>query len=212
VKQRLVSGRIDVAEGSHGAFARWPLGQVAALSNVDAPAKLRPSLRNPDLHQARVRAYFVNAGLPEAQIATVNNHAVMSGGGPTTTAELHGAFESYTTVLSRSIKGIPIAESFAWATFAENGSVVSESVWWPPVPSAVIEDALAITADVASGIFWKKAGVQAAAGTVLVHHTIGMGTQLEFAACLQLQSKALAPKRCIGASGSPVDLKAVEGL
>ncbi|GMV16905.1 MAG: hypothetical protein AMXMBFR56_51290 [Polyangiaceae bacterium] len=208
--QKVVAGRIDVTQGNYGTFSRWPLGQVAALPNADAPVKLRAPLRNPDQHTQRVRAYLVKAGVPEDQIATVNNHAIMSGGGPTTTPELHGALESYTTVLSRSIKGVPIAESFAWAALADDGAVITESVWWPPVPATVVEEALGIGADIASGAFSQKTGVQDA-GTVIVHHTIGMGAKLTFIACFQVHPSSLGANRCYGASGSVVDLDAALG-
>lgn len=54
------------------------------------------------------------------------------------------------------------------------------------------------------------AGVQDA-GTVIVHHTIGMGAKLTFIACFQVHPSSLGANRCYGASGSVVDLDAALG-
>ncbi|MCL4750554.1 MAG: hypothetical protein KJ015_10350 [Myxococcales bacterium] len=74
----------------------------------------------------------------------------------------------------------------------------------------VVEEALGIGADIASGAFSQKTGVQDA-GTVIVHHTIGMGAKLTFIACFQVHPSSLGANRCYGASGSVVDLDAALG-
>ena len=46
------------------------------------------------------------------------------------------------SMLKRSIRGILVPDSFAWARMNVDGTVVEEQVYWPPIPQSVIDAAL----------------------------------------------------------------------
>lgn len=88
-------------------------------------------------------------------------------------------FESFTSVVSRQIGGIPVPESFAWATINADEDVVEESVFWPDVPANAIADARALVAMLtdASKVAAFKANLPAglagaqSEGGVAIHHS-----------------------------------------
>lgn len=204
----------NVVAGDYGTFSTWPLGLTVALANKDAPALSRPLLTtDPDAHNARVRDYFVNGGLPEDQIATVNVHTTMSGGGPASEVDSSKPkLEWYTSVISRQIAGIPIFESVAWATFNADGKVVKEATFWPAVPTVIVQDALSLSAAVASEAYFTQSPAIPKEGRVVVHHTFGMGTKLSFVACFQTKPPPdMADSPCFDSAGAIVNVSLLVG-
>ena len=121
---------------------------TTASANADAPARQRPVLsRDAALHNIAVRNYFVQAGLPEAQIASVTEQAVMENGGregePTNPSM--AIFDYwFSTVNRQSPSGVPIVDSFAWARLNADGDSVFEAVYWPSLSSTVLAEADAL--------------------------------------------------------------------
>jgi hypothetical protein len=116
----------------------------------------------------------VSAGLPAAQVSqmTPNGRLKMTGGvGIPTTSTSQG----YASILIRAISGIPVADSFAWATFNADGDVVIEAAYWPTIPAGVIADAKALAASVADSVggpaFLAKLPTGLASGTVVIRHS-----------------------------------------
>ncbi|MCC6903337.1 MAG: hypothetical protein IT377_30470 [Polyangiaceae bacterium] len=168
--------------GAFGVFATRKNGWALGLPNADAPATRRPPLvTNGEDHDKRVLSYFLGAGLPSEQVQRVNAHATVGRAGAT--EDLQGlqtaspTLEWYSSVVSRSIQGVPVAESFAVARFNADDEVVSESVFWPAIPASVVADAVALRAQLADSLtgaqFRAKlppvlAGEQA---MVVIHHS-----------------------------------------
>src|SRR6478752_5997857 len=70
--------------GSEGVFATVEhSGWVIGIPNADSSAKRVPPLtQSEEVHNRAVLDYFVSAGLPKAQIATIVAHASMHQNGP----------------------------------------------------------------------------------------------------------------------------------
>jgi hypothetical protein len=158
-----------------------------------------------------VRDYFVGTGLPSDQIGNVSIHATMSGGGLASMVDVSkGHLDWYTSVITRKIDSVPVAESVAWATFNEDGKVVKESVFWPPVPTDVVQDALALRAAVAGGDYFKQAPSVPQDGQVTIHHTIGMGATLAFASCYQVRpGPGMSEAPCYDSGGAKINLSQI---
>jgi hypothetical protein len=83
--------------------------------------------------------------------------------------------EWYSSVISRQIDGIPVAESVAWARLTSGGRSISESVYWPDIPESVIAEAKQLKVDLDGGklAFVPSLSGQSSAPTVAIHHTNG---------------------------------------
>ncbi|HEY8925581.1 MAG TPA: hypothetical protein VIU64_14440 [Polyangia bacterium] len=82
-------------------------------------------------------SYFVTAGLPEDQIASISSDGAVF---------MHGRYVlsgSY-SILHRGWKGIPIDDSMAYAALDAQGRSVNEQVYWPEIPGAVLAKASAL--------------------------------------------------------------------
>ena len=88
-------------------------------------------------------------------------------------------FEHYSSVISRAIGGIPVAESFAWAIINANGAVVEESVYWPDVAASAVSDARTLVATLADSIagpaYRALLPKDLPSGNVVIHHTPCIG-------------------------------------
>jgi hypothetical protein len=138
--------------GSDGVFAVDERnGSALGVPNGDAVALLkRPLTTNADVHNERVLAYFKSAGLPSAQVSGVHVTASMIGSAhgvdeSPESVDVQGAdLEGFQSVLERTIDGVPVPDSFAWARFNEDDDSVWENVHWPPIPRGVVEAARAM--------------------------------------------------------------------
>lgn len=149
--------------GDNGVFAiDQTNGSAMASPDANAPVLQQPPLGPAEVHGARARSYFEAAGIVASQIGGVQTNA---GSG------------AYYSLLERAVDGIAIADSVAWVRFNAADEVVSEAVYWPAIPSNVVEDARALTktlASPASAAAYKAklpAGLGDAEGAVAVRHT-----------------------------------------
>jgi hypothetical protein len=134
----------DKVVGSEGVFATDPYtGAVRANPNADAPAVQVPALTsNPDEHNKHVAAYFRAAGLPMDQVGGAHVTTIMKVDGPADkVGSQRPTFVAYTTILERTVDGIRVPDSFAWARFNARDEVVAEGVYWPAIPAAAIAQA-----------------------------------------------------------------------
>jgi len=186
---------MDKIVGPEGVFATVATsGWAMAIPNSDAPSRFAGALtRSPETHNNTVREYFVGAGLPVAQIGTVNAHATMH------TSSTDGdvtqpVFDSYTSVITRAIDGIPVSDSFAVAEFNVNGDVVEESVYWPTLPTSVIDDARALRTKLANpslhAAFIAGLPDRFADGQVMIRHSSGaVGVTFQTAASYDVHER-----------------------
>ncbi len=163
--------------GAYGIFARRPTtGFVTALPNTNAPSRTKPALTNVGaVHNQQVLSYFLAAGLPADQVDRVNAHATMHQAG--TREQILGGtapkpvFDWYSSVVSRSIAGVRVSDSFAWARFNSGGAVVSEAVFWPDIPVSAVNEAHAFQAFVTASSWKGVLPADVAEPVVVIHHT-----------------------------------------
>lgn len=136
--------------GEEGVFAIDERnGSALGVPNGDAPALAKkPLTLSAEDHNNRVVAYFEDAGIPKEQVSGVHvttsmrgvAHQIDDGVEPGPNTE-KGELEGFQSVLERSVEGIPVPDSFAWARFDEDDEVVWENVHWPPISSDVVRAA-----------------------------------------------------------------------
>jgi hypothetical protein len=138
------SGFLKVV-GSDGVFAIDAINHSAAgVANGGAPTGT--FTLSASAHEARVLSYFTTAGIPSDQIGGVHSTVSASGGGQSNdpTAGTTATSIRHTSIVERTIQGIPVVESHAWARFDDNDDVVAEDVYWPELPTAALVQAQAI--------------------------------------------------------------------
>ena len=161
------------------ASSRVPSVRCDPLVSEDYPW---PLSKNPRVHSAVVRAYLVAAGVPAAEVSGTHVTTTMVGGGPVS----DGVQPSrptplwYTTHLERSLGGIPVEGSYAFAALDSAGHVITEGVYWPAISASVVHKARALKQRLASAnekdtfladVQAKRPDVGNAVGTVKIVHT-----------------------------------------
>jgi len=148
------------------------------MAVLDNTSPTGPYILDPTTQASMVQAYFVGAGLPADQVAGVGAYYQVGGGGPMTAAPVSKPIQvtSINSTLSRAINGVRVVESFAWAKMTTSGDVDMESVFWPPIDSAVVDAAVSFKAQmvdpVAHAAFLQSlGGVAYHDGGVVIHHT-----------------------------------------
>jgi hypothetical protein len=138
-----------------GATLAVPNGTALPKPPVDAQASgnyspealnyPQPMTTNPDEHSAAVKAYLVAAGVPAAEVSGTHVTTTMAGGGPVRDGvqPAQSRLLWYTTHLERSLAGIPVESSYAFAAFDNAGKVITEGVYWPAIPAGVVSNARA---------------------------------------------------------------------
>jgi hypothetical protein len=135
---------IDRVTGATLAVPNTPLA-VPKGAPISA-AYPQPLTERPTEHDARVRAYLVAAGVPEAEVSGSHVTTTMAGGGPVRDGvqPSRSRLLWYTTHLERSLGGIPVEGSFAFAALDRSGRVITEGVYWPAIPERLVRRALAL--------------------------------------------------------------------
>jgi hypothetical protein len=137
-----------------GATLAVPNGAAVPKPPVDAPASAnppealnypQPMTTNPDEHSAAVAAYLVAAGVPAAEVSGMHVTTTMAGGGPVRDGvqPAQSKLLWYTTHLERSLGGVPVESSYAFAALDNGGRVITEGVYWPAIPANVVSNARA---------------------------------------------------------------------
>ena len=171
---------IDTVTGATLAVPSAPLVPKGAtpVSN-DYP---QPLTKNPGEHSAMVRAYLVAAGVPAAEVSGTHVTTTMAGGGPVSDGvqPSRSTLLWYTTHLERSLGGIPVEGSYAFAALDSDGHVITEGVYWPAISASVVHNAQALKQRLASAnekatfladVRAKRPDVGKAGGTVKIVHT-----------------------------------------
>jgi hypothetical protein len=152
-------------------------GKVLASPNGDSPSLNGARILDEVVHNNTVKSYFTGAGLPAEQILEVKAMPVIvSAGAAADYAEDESPtpqLDYYFSHISRQWQGIPIRESEAWARMNETGEVVSESVYWPEIPSGTLAAAAAFAKHLEDPA-WKASFVAKLPqpdGVLVIHHT-----------------------------------------
>lgn len=173
-------GTTSKVVGDEGVFATDSrTGFVGALTNAISTAAAKAPLMGAEVHNDAVKSYFVGCGLPEDQIADVVAHGFSH-----TDIDDRSKYvaDGYSTVLSRSIEGFPVRESFAWARMNADREVIAESVYWPDVPLSTVAEAkdLAVASKEAS--YAAAVGADTSSGLVAIHHSRSYASSVAFTA------------------------------
>jgi hypothetical protein len=112
----------------------------------------QPMTTNPEEHSAAVKAYLVAAGIPASEVSGTHVTTTMAGGGPVRDGlqPSQSKLLWYTTHLERSVGGIPVETSYAFAALDSTGKVITEGVYWPPISAGVVSNARAFAEKLAA--------------------------------------------------------------
>jgi hypothetical protein len=190
--RREVAGPYDRIVGDKGVFMTDTVtGATLAVPNTPAAAPKdaavayvypQPLTESADEHSAAVREYLTQAGVPEAEVSGMHVLATMAGSGPVSEGvkPTRSRLLWYTTQLERSLGGVPVEGSYAFAALDKGGSVITEGVYWPPISEQIVSRAQALQQRLASAndraaflatVQREQPEVGDASGTVGIVHT-----------------------------------------
>ena len=158
-------------DAANGAAATIPNASRLAAVEQGAP---RP--QDSGRHNQQAVDYFVAAGIPRDQVGGVDALTLLAAHGETRSSQQpQPEVIGYQSALKRSIGGVLVADSVAWARLTDRSEVVSEGVYWPALPRAAIADAAEFVRRVndeqqrQSFLANLPAGLPA--GEVVIHHS-----------------------------------------
>jgi hypothetical protein len=161
--------------GSNGVFAVDSAnGSASGVMNGGVP--FTPYAGGRVAHEALVRAYFLGAGLPADQVGQVRTNTNARGDGVPGSPEVPTKF-SYSSIVTRSVSGILVGESHAWARLDVNGNVVAEGVYWPALDASAVSDAVLISQTISGSggaayfAILPVAPALSGTGSVVIHHS-----------------------------------------
>jgi len=117
-------------------------GSTFAIPSRDAASlKLPPFGNSSDDHDSFVKDYFLKLGLPRDQVAKVHGMTMLEAHGPAAEAGRKAPHTvAYYSALERTVEGVPVPDSFAWARVNSHGDVVQEAAYWPSLPASVLSE------------------------------------------------------------------------
>lgn len=131
--------------GSEGTFAvDTTNGAVIAIPNARSAEQQKAVwyTRGAEKHNQQVLDYFVAAGIPQDQIGAVQaTTSLYASGGAEESAAVQPNIAGWQSILQRVIDAVPVVDSIVWARMNEEGKVISEWVYWPPIPVKAIDEA-----------------------------------------------------------------------
>jgi hypothetical protein len=122
-------------------------GEAAVREAASTP----PGFLDADKHNEQVTDYLVSAGMPRDQIGGVHVNTYLSASGSTQDERAAvPQVDGYASILERKIDKFAVPDSTAWARLDEKGRVISEWVYWPPIPAKALADARRLEEQVVS--------------------------------------------------------------
>jgi hypothetical protein len=163
-------------------FATEIVSQMAVATTNAGVASVMPFPGGASAQNQAVSAYFIGAGVPLDQVASVTAlSGFASVVGPSPASPSATVLATWTdSVLCRGYGGVAIPDSFAWATLDADGKSVAESVYWPEIAAttmqatASFEQTLADPERAAEYMSKLPSGVQD--GGLAIHHSSGEKT------------------------------------
>jgi hypothetical protein len=175
-KSRFAFGSTPTRDDANG-FVRWvgvdgvvgieQSGGELGILNAGAPEASLPDWSDdPAALASHVTAYFVALGVSPCQIGV---------------ASVNGGSDGRTIALVRTVDGINVAESLAYARLDDQDQSTSEGFYWPTIPADVVASARAFHAKLGdpAELAAYKAKLPADAqgdGLVNLHHTSSSST------------------------------------
>jgi hypothetical protein len=185
--------------GRDGVVAISSDGSEMALLNGGAPeANLPDWSSDGNALATHVKAYFVSMGVATCQISGTDGTYSAGGGGSTNGGSTFTVTAQSTVGLVRSIDGVPVANSIAYARFDTDDQTTSEAFYWPTIPADVVTAARAFHDKLAApgALAAYKAKLPADAqgdGQVVIHHRVA-GSPLPFTAVATYDTVQMTPQ------------------
>lgn len=200
--------------GKDGVVAIWTDGSEMASMNGGAPESNLPDWSSDgNALAAHVKAYFVSMGVATCQISGTDGTYSVGGGGSTNGGPMFMVASQATLGVLRSIDGVPVVESIAYARFDTDDQTTSEAFYWPTIPADVVTAARAFHEKLAApgALAAYKAKLPADAqgdGQVVIHHRAA-GSSLPFTAVATYDTVQITPQNDGGelsfdSDGNPV--------
>lgn len=169
---RVDSPNLTRIVGTEGATAIWANGYFAARPH--AHSKTRSPMKDGGEQNFRVLTYFKDAGLPADQIGDVHANTTIEMSGSTGDSSESRHVVSYTTIITRKVLGVRVAESHAWAELDSNGGIIAEDVWWPEIPPQVVAELATFQSKMDDGTYRASLAkeVHERVGEIVIHHNI----------------------------------------
>lgn len=152
----------------------------AAAAPASSGAHLPSFGSNYEDHDKFVKDYFVKLGLPAEQVGSVHAMTMLEAKGPSAdVGRTVPRITAYYSALQRTVEGIPVADSFAWARANSRGEVVQEGVYWPAIPAEVLKEAQQFRELLADPHrlqgFKTRLAVSGGEGAVVIRHSSATG-------------------------------------
>lgn len=145
-------------------------GETGAREGVST----QPYQMDPEKHDQQVTEYFVGAGIPRDQVGGVHTNTYLSASGSTEEQRpVAPKIDGYASIIERKIDKFSIVDSSAWARMDEQGLVISELVYWPPIPAKVLSEARRLEEQVAASdqLFVRRLPPGLPPGRVVIRHS-----------------------------------------
>jgi hypothetical protein len=188
--------------GDEGTLAiRLSNGSAFAIPNAHAEILGRAAYSDPERNEEFVRSYFVRLGIPAEQIGAVRTMTLLEAKG--TSDEQKSAaprIKAYYCVLERTVRGIPVPDSFAWARATADGKIAAEAVYWPALNANVIERVERMRAQVADpkqrdALQSRVAGALGAGSVEIRHSSAWVDSPFEAVASFDVVTRGEVPRR-----------------
>src|SRR5262249_23962514 len=149
---------------------------VAAAAPNSSSASLPPFGTGYQDHDKFVKEYFLKLGVPTDQVGSVRAMTMLEAHGPSSeVARTIPRITAYYSTLQRTVDGVPVADSFAWARVNSRGEVVHEGVYWPAIPADVVNQVRQFRELLAdphrTETFKARLAVTGGEGAVVIRHT-----------------------------------------
>jgi len=175
-KSRFAFGSTPTKDDAYG-LVRWVgvdgvvsiarSGGELGILNAGAPGANLPDWSDdPTALSSHVTGYFASFGVSACQVGD---------------AQVNGGSNGRTVELARSVDGVSVVESLAYARFDNQDQSTSEGFYWPTIPADVVSNARTFHTKLAdpSELAAYKSKLPAAAqgdGVVNLHHTSSSST------------------------------------
>jgi hypothetical protein len=148
----------------------------AAAAPNSSGVRLPPFGGSYEDHDKFVKDYFVKLGLPAEQVGSVRAMTMLEAQGPSAdVGRTIPRITAYYSALQRTVEGVPVTDSFAWARVNSRGEVVQEGVYWPAIPSDVVQQVHQLRVLLADPqrlqLFKSRLAVSGGEGVIVIRHS-----------------------------------------
>ncbi len=178
VREKSEFGFIKVV-GSEGTFAVDATnGAVIAIPNAHSTEQQKRVwyTLGAESHNRQVLDYFLAAGIAREQIGGVAAMTSLYASGKARDAgATRPQVDGWQSVVQRVVNDVPVIDSVVWARMNDQGKVIGEWVYWPPISSKAIDEARELRARTSQeperAAFLSRLPRDLPAGKVVIRHS-----------------------------------------